>query len=255
MNAPPQRMICILAPTRFEFNACASALDSLTVSNQNGVYKGQGYYRDARVVVFETAIRATQLPAILEDCGPSRPGFDLVLVCGLAGALTPSLKAGDVVLYDRCITMRDELAQVHPNPLWLRAAHDLLSRVGSRFVSGSGVTVGELLTSADEKLALGRRFNAQIADMESFDILTALAPWSIPSLVLRSISDEASQRLPDFGKTIDAAGRIQLRELLRVIWGAPLLTARLARGAWYARRTLKRALHCLLMGISAEEAR
>jgi hypothetical protein len=120
------------------------------------------------------------------------------------------------------------------------------------FLSCEGLTVGHLLNTAEEKAAIGRRYQAQAADMESFDILAAMETRSVPALVLRSISDGVDQVMPDFERAIDARGRIDPMRSLGVFLSEPGRTLRLARSARLAGRSLETALRRLLSGFSSE---
>ncbi len=247
--------ICILTPTRFEFNTAVRILDSAVVSNEKGLRTGRGKYGEANVVIFQIGIKAARLPVILEVLHASRPRIDLALVCGLAAGLTPSLRVGDLVLYDRCNSIRNQALEIHAPSDWLRAIHQLLYPLGSSFVSCSGITVGQLLSTTAEKILLGRQFNVQAADMESFDILEAMRRNLVPALVLRSISDAADQPLPDIHRAIDVEGRLMLKRAIPVLLGEPLRVARLAHGASRARQSLRRALRCLLSDLPIGLAR
>ena len=239
--------ICIFTATGFEFNLTLRLLDRVKVSAQDGSRQGQGRCGANRVTVFQTGIGARQLDGIMEAFHATRPRFDLALVCGLAAGLAPSLRVGDLVFYDRCVLAQDQAREFYVAPEWLRAIHILLGRRETAFVSCTGLTVDRVLISASEKAVLGRRFNAQAADMESFQILEAMQMLSVPTLALRSISDEVDQPLPDFNRAINEHGELQAEGYLAFVLNKPFRTIRLARGARKAARSLQRGLQRILL--------
>jgi len=109
----------------------------------------------------------------------------MVLSCGLAGALAPGLKAGDLVLGERfpgesrgtdvVEMLREQLAGAH---------------IGS--IIGSDTIVA----SVAEKQALYAETNALAVDMESHIAARVAARHGLPFAIVRAISDTADHTLP-----------------------------------------------------------
>lgn len=109
----------------------------------------------------------------------------MVLSCGLAGALAPGLKAGDLVLGERfpgesrgtdvVEMLREQLAGAH---------------IGS--IIGSDTIVA----SVAEKQALYAETNALAVDMESHIAAHVAARHGLPFAIVRAISDTADHTLP-----------------------------------------------------------
>ena len=109
----------------------------------------------------------------------------MVLSCGLAGALAPGLKAGDLVLGERfpgesrgtdvVEMLREQLAGAH---------------IGS--IIGSNTIVA----SVAEKQALYAETNALAVDMESHIAARVAARHGLPFAIVRAISDTADHTLP-----------------------------------------------------------
>lgn len=111
------------------------------------------------------------------------------LSAGLAGALDPSLKTGDLVV---ARAIHDGERAYPTDPEWLE-----------RLAAVTGVKVVDLALGADtvishpeQKAALFKRTGAAIVDMES----QVMAPWAeaegVPTAVLRVVSDDAAHGLP-----------------------------------------------------------
>ncbi len=131
---------------------------------------------------------ATRAFAAIEDGGP----IDLVFSVGWAGALTEEVAPG--------------------------SAHNLAGvidvRTGERFRCDAGAGDLWLATSPtvakeSEKLRLGAAYNASLVDMEAAAIARLAAMREIPFYCIKGVSDALHDRLPDFNRFIDAAGRFQ----------------------------------------------
>ena len=79
--------------------------------------------------------------------------------------------------------------------------------------------------------------------MESFEILRACGERELKGSVLRVISDEAQEDLPDFNLAIKDDGSIDRRELPRVLLARPILAMKFARSIRTSALALESALH------------
>ena len=176
---------------------------------------------------------------------------DAVLVAGLAGALAPDLAAGDLVLYDRCLDARnerelapgrDEIASIVMDDALPDILAALFHTAGQRVRVAPGITVGEVLVTAQAKLAFGARHRAAAVDMETFEIAVACREQGIPFAALRVVSDEAGQDLPDFNRAYDAAGRVLPAQMAAALLARPAVTARFLRQLRPVMRSFRNAL-------------
>lgn len=245
-SAAPSRSFCVLAATPFEFDLVTDLLEALQSLAPSGLKGRQGRYGRNRVTVFQTQIRAKGAGIVFDFLHRTRSCFDLALVCGFAAGLSPAVQVGDVVLYDRCLSAGEEAGECHVDPSWIRVIQRVLNRTGISLARCTGLTIDRVLTTADEKIVLGRRFSAQAADMESYHILRGMQKLAVPALVLRAISDDVTQTVPNLDLAIDEAGGLQISRLLRLFLRRPLPAARLARTSWRAADSLRRAVHSIL---------
>ena len=115
-----------------------------------------------------------------------------VLGIGVAGALTPDLGPGSIVV-GRAVFDGDRPA-APPDPAWLRRAE----RVG-RAVLGGCVTSERILVRAADKAALASDIGQPgplTVDLESAAYAGVAARRGIPSLAVRAVSDAAWEDLP-----------------------------------------------------------
>lgn len=165
----------------------------------------------------------------------------LVIACGFAGALHPSLGPGDLVLAS---SVYDESGDsVAARPALLRAAR--------RAFGGARVTEGELLCATRvartraEKHALARPGRIAV-DLESWSAARAAERAGIPWLALRVIVDPLDADLPAF--TVGMRGG-EIAVALRHALGGPRSMLELARLALRADKAM-RALQAALGGLA-----
>ena len=183
---------------------------------------------------YRIARRSLPSAGILKT-GIGAPGFlpshipqcSQVLITGFAGALDPTLKTGDAVTYTKCL---DE------------NGHSLDCEPIKSITSGKGISVSKVIVSAAGKKKLREKHGADVVDMESFQILKACYDRQIRASVLRVISDEADEDLPDFNLAIRDDGSIDKRELPRVLLARPFLALKFARSVRASALALETAL-------------
>jgi nucleoside phosphorylase len=217
----------------------------------------RGLFGSRRVTILQSEMGARGFAERLErHLGENH--YDALIVVGFAGALDPALRAGDAVLYDLCHDARavefrrhDKAAREAP-PSGARDTRlsnflaEVLTGSGVSFVRAPGITVDKIVTEGKDKLALGARFGAAAADMESCESLIACARTGLPAAVLRVISDEAGQDIPDFNRAYDANGRMNGRRLAAAMSARPIAALRLALSFRRAIGSLRETLRVVL---------
>lgn len=133
---------------------------------------------------------------------------DICISAGLAGALRPGFRPGDV-LAARLVSEAGE-------PLAVASHRDLLSEAracGAQVVERF-VTSKTIVAHAEEKRVLGAEADA--VEMESYAILAEAARHGVPAVAIRAISDAMDFDLPyDFSGADDGQGHIRAG---KVIW-------------------------------------
>ena len=152
-------------------------------------------------------------------------GARALLSWGVAAALDPALRAGDLVLPEEVLAGDGRRHAVAP--AWrARVA------AGASARGGTLAEATEVLRSADDKLLLRTLCGADIADMESGVVAEVAALARVPLLVVRSVSDSARARLPDCAlAALDADGDLHAGRCLAGLLLSPGDLPALARVA------------------------
>ena len=135
-----------------------------------------------------------------------------VINIGMAGALSPSLRVGDIVVA-REVRRESESFDASASPLFQVAERTLNAR------SGVAITVDEILCEAMSKRRLAEKLgDGEIGwvDMESAAIASASTRLNIPYLIVRCISDALDEDLPlDFNRCRNSDGRVSARKVIQ----------------------------------------
>jgi adenosylhomocysteine nucleosidase len=133
-----------------------------------------------------------------------RPAPNLVVTCGFAGALNPTLKIGDVA-FDEDTNGR--LA-------------DTLKKSGA--LSANFYCAPRVATTVAEKTGLRQSTGADVVEMESAIIREICRAKKIPSATIRVISDTANQDLPlDFNALMTPEQTISFPKLALALMKSP----------------------------------
>ena len=114
----------------------------------------------------------------------------LVISAGVCGALSPDLRAGDLVLPESVIGPAAERLNVTPTP------YGRATGLASGARRGTLTTSRDVVATPEAKAALYSQTGAVAVDMESALILAHAAHAGCPTLVVRAVSDVASESLP-----------------------------------------------------------
>ncbi len=166
----------------------------------------------------------------------SRP---LVAVFGIGGALSPALVVGDVVLgvHTRLVA-GDPLPAC---PATLARAADRLTAAGFTVHQGDHLTTPYVVCQAAEKRRLHAQTTALVVDMESHAIARAAQRSELPLLLVRIISDDAHQDLPNLNAGLDPNYALRPLGMTATLLSHPLATARFLRHLRQALMKLRQA--------------
>lgn len=162
----------------------------------------------------------------------SASDFPLVVSAGVCGGLDPLLRVGDLVLPDAVINNGGRRLPVTGSVAQRSAA---AGAAPAR--TGLMATVSRAARTPAAKAALRAATGAVAVDMESAAILEAAAARGCSSLVVRAVSDDAGETLPDeLMRLMGTDGRIR--------YGGALALARprVLRRALQLRHSTRRAL-------------
>jgi adenosylhomocysteine nucleosidase len=153
--------------------------------------------------------------------------FDVCVSSGLAGALCETLNVGDI------IAPRELIAEmIHADLGSDRiAVNDELRQLALQQGAKSAdclLTTDQILVKASQKKSCASR--AQSVDMESFEIVKEAMAWGARSVVIRAISDAATEDLPiNFNLTLSEKKEVSLSKVLIQLAKNPLALPSLIR--------------------------
>jgi adenosylhomocysteine nucleosidase len=153
--------------------------------------------------------------------------FDVCVSSGLAGALCETLNVGDVIAPKELIV---ELKHASQGVERLEVDEELRELALGRGAKNANClfTTDEILVKASQKKSCASR--AQSVDMESFEIVKAASAWGARSVVIRAISDAATEDMPiNFNLTLSKQKEVSLSKVLLELAKNPLALPALIR--------------------------
>lgn len=114
---------------------------------------------------------------------------------------------------------------------------------------GSSVTSAQFALKPREKLELGKAFNADIVDMESYWVAKAAAEKRVPLICIRAVSDAVHESSLPFDLLLTPDGKLRQEETAIHILAHPHHLVRLLatyRNTRRARRSLTNCICCFL---------
>ncbi len=166
-----------------------------------------------------------------------REGAEKLVSFGIAGALDPAMKPGDLVLASAV-----HLQDGHRQPTdqkWLVHISHALSEARIADVAGSSTIVA----TAAEKATLHRDSGAVCVDQESHWVAEIARTNRLPFIVLRAIADRAGDSLPPAVMVgLDAKGNPRTSAVIGALLRDPGQIGGLIRVAFQTRKALKALL-------------
>lgn len=109
---------------------------------------------------------------------------------GIAGALDPNLRPGDLIVADAVRTPDGTIVSCDPE--WVQHACSRIPTARNALIAGNSVAIA----TPGAKAALHQSSKAAAIDMESHHVALAARKYGLPFLVLRAIADTAADDLP-----------------------------------------------------------
>jgi hypothetical protein len=162
-----------------------------------------------------------------------------VLLMGVCGSLSPRYSVGDVVLYENCI-YRDNCQECDRT-----FTAEIYSRLADKVYLVKSLTSDRVICTAAEKQYLGGVFTADVVDMEGFAVLDFFGQLGVPVTMLRVISDDAHDDIPDLTSAFDTQGAIKPLSLALAFIQQPVAAIRLIRGSLQGLKALENITRAL----------
>lgn len=224
-------MIAVFAAMRPEVAACLGSLGEY----RETVCHGNPLFEAPNIVICQTGMGPRSRAAAASVIAEHSPG--VVLSVGVAGGLSPTIGAGDVIVCERIDheSHREggREASVYSDERLAKVAVAAGSRLELQVARGTSITVDQAAWGPEEKARHHSWRAHDIVEMESFWIGEAAAQARVPFLALRTISDTADDSLLNTG-AMDEQGNFNQQALLDYIRShpdhAPLIAAQSERG-------------------------
>jgi adenosylhomocysteine nucleosidase len=134
-------------------------------------------------------------------------GATPIIFSGVAGALSPEVQVGDIVISSDCLQHDIDVTALEyppgqiPGEALAWSADPRLIDIARASASEFGVTVwcgrvlsgDQFIADSAKVAALHRQFDALCTEMEGAAVAQVCSKWQVPFVVIRSISDSADQ--------------------------------------------------------------
>ena len=162
-----------------------------------------------------------------------------ILLMGLGGSLSPDYQVGDKILYQKCCLLSKNISALPWHPCDINLGNLIYRCFNKKIARGKALTSSRIITSAEEKWQLGRRYQADVVDMEGIPLLEFCNSLKIPVAMIRVISDDCQQDLPNLTPALEEDGNLNPWRLTFQMSKNPLSSIRLIRSSLKGLRTLK----------------
>ena len=223
--------IAIMGAMPEEITPILEQLDSYekVVYAKNNYYKGS--YKGVEVVVayskigkvFSTLTATTMLEMF---------GCDVLLFTGVAGAINPELKIGDLIIASK-LAQHDLDITIFGHPHGyvpegsvyvesdkdLRAlAKQIAAQKGIKLQEGIIATGDQFIASEEKKEFIAKTFNADALEMEGASVAVVCDALGVPFFILRAISDAADMDAGfNFDAFVESSAKISAEFLLEMV--------------------------------------
>lgn len=170
--------------------------------------------------------RASRAAQLLVENFPIRA----LIFLGIAGALHPSLRVGDIVIGKRIFLQTSTGRPLSSNERLVELASAACDQLDWKFFVGDLITVPKIIASSQEKREIYQETGALAVEMETAAAARWAAQKRVPFLALRSISDAADYTFKvDISQITDEQGELSLRKALRYLLRHPTALWELSR--------------------------
>jgi adenosylhomocysteine/aminodeoxyfutalosine nucleosidase len=159
-------------------------------------------------------------------------GCDTMLFSGVAGAIDPDLKIGDLVIADGlCQHDLDITAFGHPHgfvpegevcipsdPQLRKLAREVAAKRGIELKEGTIATGDQFIANVEKKNWIAKIFDAHALEMEGAAVAVVCSSLDVPFFILRAISDSADMDAGfDFDTFLESSAKISAEFILDMV--------------------------------------
>jgi adenosylhomocysteine nucleosidase len=233
-------MILVFYALRRELGAVRKRIRNRRALDQ-GLRGFSGRLGGEDIFLVATGIGIAQAREAARRALQTQPHPRLVISTGLAGGLSPELRAGDLVIADRLLLEESPDSSLREvgrlSPGIETAVRNALGRTGLTVSTGPLLTAGWLLAGVEAKRAAFERSGAIAVDMESAVLAMEVAAAGLPFVCVRAVMDEAEDEIPG-AELPDATGHVAPLKAVAyfirnpaALTGVPATLRKLARAA------------------------
>ena len=160
-----------------------------------------------------------------EVLAKSRRRPEGVLMLGVAGAVTPGMQCGDLVLSDKYALDADgdDHADFTPDPGMLELAESTATELMMPVSRANSLTVNHLVVEGSERQELREKYTVGSVNMEDHAVAAAAAKARVPFLSVRVILDTAEQSIPGYLPGLSKRNNAVVSEIMLKPWRIPTL--------------------------------
>jgi adenosylhomocysteine nucleosidase len=222
-------MIALLCATPFELKRLLPTLAGATdLAAPGGMRLVKGTAYGDEVIALATGVGKVAAAAGTRFLLDRHP-IEALLVCGIAGALSPDLRLGDLIIATELVPGDVGVAHsgdysvtgpglceegrviFHPlfttSPALVERAQRAAAAEGMAYVLGKVLTCDQIVLDPELRAHLGESFDALAVEMEGAAAAQVAAGEGLPFGAIRTISDELSHDLVGFEKLLQYKGQ------------------------------------------------
>jgi len=183
-------------------------------------------------VILAIPVEKLAVTKYLYDWRQNNPDFSAsgVILIGLGGSLSAKISLGQAVSLESCLNYQNYQADQEQQSDRI-LTNWVEEKLGKNIQRVQGLTSDRVITDATEKQELGKRFNRQVVEMEGWAVLSFFKELGIPVTIIRVISDDVDQSLPDLNKIYDNQGQLNAIALSFALGKKPIAGYRLIVGS------------------------
>lgn len=153
-----------------------------------------------------------------------------VLSIGCAGALSPEIGVGSIVISEKIIDDTEDGQAYHPSPELITKARENCEILNIPFNLGATVSTSGVAASPEEKADLAAKYGVVAVDMETAKVAEWAHGLGIPMLSIRAVSDGAADSIPpEIGTIFGPNGKLRPAKALSLFATKPGLMPELLR--------------------------
>jgi len=182
-------MIAIVTAMKAEFECFEKHILFKEKADKSSNCILRGILRGKDVMVVQSGVGEERVLNAISSVLDKYP-IEFIISTGVAGALSPDLRTGDIIIGEKVLSMREKI--FYSDSALINACVESCKKLRTRYFSGAILTSSKFVSSSNDKMRLFREYGALAVEMESAFIAMYAVEKGIPFLAVRAISDMAN---------------------------------------------------------------